>query len=85
LVLSQTHNANSKSHEDDFAKLKIRNCQLTESSFANLTVEIEGDTFRLKLQSRTKVTYQTKKLRTISLPKLAQPNQRKRVIATFSQ
>jgi hypothetical protein len=85
LVLSQTHNANSKSHEGDFAKLKIRNRQLTKSSFAKLTVESEGDTFRLKLQSRTKVTYQTKKLITISLLKLAQPNQRKRVIATFSQ
>jgi hypothetical protein len=78
-------NANSKSHKGDFAKPKIRNCQVTKASFAKQMLEGDGDAFWFKLQSHTKVTHQTKKLRTVSLPKLAQSNQCKRATSTFSQ
>jgi hypothetical protein len=78
-------NANSKSHEGDFTKQKIENCQLTKASFAKQTLEGGGDAFQFILQSRTKATHQTKKLRTVSLPKLAIPNQCKRAMSTFSQ
>jgi hypothetical protein len=67
-------NANNKSHEGVFTKPKVRNHQLTEVSFAKLTLEGEGDTFWFKEQSHMKATHQTKKLRTTSLPKLTQPN-----------
>jgi hypothetical protein len=43
--LSQMQNANSKSHEGNFAKPKIGNCQLTEACFTKLMLEGEGDTF----------------------------------------
>jgi hypothetical protein len=53
---------------------KIRNRQLTEASFAKLTLEGESDAFWFKLQSRTKATHQTKKLRTVCSPKPASLN-----------
>jgi hypothetical protein len=45
---------------------KIENRQLAEASFTKLTLESKGEVFRFKLQSGTKVTHQTQKLRMLA-------------------
>jgi hypothetical protein len=50
---------------------KIGNHQLTEASFAKLTLEGDGDAFWFRLQSHTKATHQTKKTKNHQLTKVS--------------